>query len=98
MLNLIFNILEKNPDLSPTMLLRIMNEDMLYTEFHTPFEDRIPSIVERTIPRHPIAKEILGPLLRGYITLIDVLEGEYCSRYKEIFELVDFINRRRILG
>ncbi len=98
LLNLLFQILEKDPKLSPDMLSKIMNEDMLFTTFHTPYEDRIPSIVERSIDRYPIAKEILGPLLRGYLTLIDVLEGEYCSRYKEVFELVDFINRRRILG
>ncbi|MGQ4912979.1 MAG: hypothetical protein ACP6KW_12490 [Candidatus Thorarchaeota archaeon] len=98
MLHLIFQILETDPEMSPAILLRIMNEDMLYTTFHTPFEDRIPSIVERTAQRHPIAEEILGPLLRGYATLMDLLEGEYCSRYKEVIELVDFVNRRRILG
>ena len=98
LLNLLFQILEKDPDLSPEMLSKIMNEDMLFTTFHTPYEDRISSIVERSTARHPIANDILGPLLRGYVTLIDVLEGEYCSRYKEVFELVDFINRRRILG
>ncbi|MDF1540187.1 MAG: hypothetical protein P1Q69_14935 [Candidatus Thorarchaeota archaeon] len=98
MLKLIFQILEKNPDLTPSMLSRIMNEDMLHTTFHTPFEDRIPSIVERTATRHPIAEDILGPLLRGYITLIEVLEGKAASSYKEVFELVDFINRRKILG
>ncbi|MFW9920960.1 MAG: hypothetical protein ACFFED_15270 [Candidatus Thorarchaeota archaeon] len=98
LLNLVFQILEKDPNLSPQMLSKIMNEDMLFTTFHTPYEDRIPSIVERTTERLPIAKDILGPLLRGYLTLIDMLEGEYCSRYKEIFELVDFINRRRVLG
>ncbi len=98
MLNLIFQILETNPDLTPSMLSRIMNEDMLHSTFHTPYEDRIPSIVERTVQRHPIAGEILGPLLRGYLTLIEVLEGEHCARYEEVFELIDFINRRRILG
>jgi hypothetical protein len=98
MLNAIFRILESNPKLSPSVLSRIMNEDMLFTTFHTPFEDQIPSIVERTASRYPIAKEILGPLLRGYMTLIDALEDKYSSRYEEIFELIDFVNRRRILG
>jgi len=98
LLNLLFQILEKDPNLSPEMLSKIMNEDMLFTTFQTPYEERIPSIVERTITMHPIAKEILGPLLRGYLTLIEVLEGEHGSRYKEVFELIDFVNRRRILG
>jgi hypothetical protein len=97
-LNVIFHILEKNPNLSPSMLSRIMNEDMLFATLHTPYEERIPSIVERTAQRYPIAGEILGQLLRGYITLIDALEGDFCSRYEEIFELIDFVNRRRILG
>lgn len=98
LLNVIFRILENTPDLSPTMLTRIMNEDMLFTKFHTPYEDRIPSIVERTSQRYPIAGEILGPLLRGFTTLVEALEGDFSSRYEEIFELIDFVNRRRILG
>ena len=97
-LSVIFKILEKNPDLTPSMLSRIMNEDMLFATFHTPYEERIPSIVKRTAQRYPIADEILGQLLRGYVTLIDVLDGEFGSRYEEIFELIDFVNRRRILG
>lgn len=97
-LNVIFKILETNPQLPPFTLSRIMNEDMLFTTLHTPYKERIPSIVERTAQRYPIAGEILGQLLRGYITLIDALEGDFCSRYEEIFELIDFVNRRRILG
>ena len=98
MLNVIFRILEKNPDLSPSVLSRIMNEDMLFTTFHTPYEDRISSIVERVAQRHPIAEDILGQLLRGYTTLVDILEGDFSSRYEEVIELIDFVNRRRILG
>ncbi|MHA2423853.1 MAG: hypothetical protein ACXAEF_03640 [Candidatus Thorarchaeota archaeon] len=97
-LNLIFKILESNPNLKPTMLARLMNEDMLFTKLKTSFEDRIPSIVERTASRYPIANEILGPLLRGYMTLIEVLEEMATSRYEEVIDLVDFINRRKILG
>jgi hypothetical protein len=97
-LNLIFEILGYNPNLKPSMLARIMNEDMLFAKLTTPFEDRIPSIVERAASRYPIANEILGPLLRGYMTLIEVLEEKATSRYEEVIELVDFINRRRILG
>ena len=98
LLNAIFKILESNPKVSPSILSRIMNEDMLFATLHTPYEERIPSIVERTAQRYPIADEILGQLLRGYITFIDVLEGDYSSRYEEILDLIDFINRRRILG
>ena len=98
MLNVIFQILERNPKLSPSILSRIINEDMLFTTFHTPYEDLIPNIVERTASRHPIAKEILGPLLRGYMTLIEALEDKYSSRYEEIFNMIDFVNRRKLLG
>jgi hypothetical protein len=97
-LNVIFRIIENNPELSPTSLSRILHEDMLFSTLHTPYEDRIPSIVERAAKRYPIAEELLGPLLRGYMTLIDALEGGFSSRYKEVFELIDFVNRRRILG
>ncbi|MBN2230357.1 MAG: hypothetical protein JW779_12280 [Candidatus Thorarchaeota archaeon] len=97
-LNVIFRILESDSNLDPSILSRIINEDMLFATLHTPYEDRIPSIVERTASRYPIAGELLGPLLRGYITLIEALEGDFSSRYKEVFELIDFVNRRRILG
>lgn len=98
LLNAVFKILENNPKISPSILSRIMNEDMLFATLHTPYEERIPSIVERTAQRYPIAGEILGQLLRGYTTFIDVLEGDHSSKYEEILELIDFINRRRILG
>jgi len=98
MLNVVFHILETNPKLSPSMLDRIINEDMLFTTLQTPYEDMIPKIVERTASRHPIANEILGPLLRGYVSLIDTLEGQYCTRYEEIFSMIDFVNRRNVLG
>jgi len=98
MLSVIFKILETDPNLSPSMLSRIMNEDMLFAKLHTPYEERISSIVERTAARYPIAGEILGPLLRGYTTLVDVLEGNLSSKYNDIFELIDFVNRRRILA
>lgn len=98
LMNLVFQILEHDSNLPSEMLIRLMNEDMLFAKFHTPYEDRIPSIVDRAAKRYPIAKVILGSLLRGYTTLIDVLEGEGYANHKEVFELVDFINRRRILG
>jgi hypothetical protein len=98
LLNLIFHILEQDPELSPSMLSRIMNEDMLFAKVHTPYEDRIPSIVERAATRYPVAKEILGPILRGYMPIIEALEGKGCPKYKEVFELIDFINRRRVLS
>jgi hypothetical protein len=97
-LSLIFRILERDSSPSFETLSRIITEDMLFATFHTPFEDRIPSIVERTAQRFPIAEEILGPLLRGYTTLIEILEDKYCSKYKEVFDLIDYVNRRRILG
>lgn len=98
MLNVVFRILENNPKFSPDMLSRIMTEDMLFTTFHCPYEDLIPDIVERTSSRHPIAKELLGPLLRGYMTLIEALEDKFSSRSEEIFNMIDFVNRRKLLG
>jgi len=29
---------------------------------------------------------------------VDVLEGNLSSKYNDIFELIDFVNRRRILA
>jgi len=97
-LSLIFRIIEQKSSPSYEILSRILTEDMLFATLHTPYEDRIPNIVEQTGKKMPIAKEILGPLLRGYTTLIELLENKYCDRYEEIYGLVDFVNRRRLLG
>ncbi len=98
LLNLVFHIIEKNPNLSHSVLSRIMNENLLFTKFQTPFEDRIPSIVERTSVRFPIAREVLAPILRGHMTLIEALETVGHSHIQDVLDLIEFINRRRILG
>ncbi|NWF97024.1 MAG: hypothetical protein HXY34_12855 [Candidatus Thorarchaeota archaeon] len=86
---------DKNPPV--TVLSRMLSSDLLFSTLRTPFQDRIPDIVERTAQRIPIAKEVLGPLLRGYATLMDILDGEHWRDYRQVYELVDFVNRRRIL-
>ena len=75
-----------------------MNEDMLFATIHTPYEDRIPTIVDRTSSRFPVAKEVLGPILRGFMSIIEALEVQECTRYKEVLELIEYVNRRNILS
>jgi hypothetical protein len=96
-LSVILKIVEIDPNPASNLITNILTSDMLFTTLQTPFEERIPNIVEHTSKKIPIASEILGPLLRGYTTILDVLET-HPDRYREIFEVIDFINRRRILG
>ncbi len=96
-LSLVIRLLTIKPELQLPIIKRIISSDMLFTSLKTPYQDRISDIVARVSERLPIAKEILGPLLRGYTTLIELLEGQYLTRCDEIFELVDYVNRRRLI-
>jgi hypothetical protein len=57
-------------------------------------DNTIGNTLNSSLLKKNMVKDSLGPLLSGYITLIDVLEGDFSSRYKEVFELVDFVDRR----
>ncbi len=95
-LALVLRLLMSRPDISLPIIKRILSSDMLFTSLKTPYQERIADIVARVSERLPIANEILGPILRGYTTLIELLEGQYLERCDEIFELIDYVNRRRL--
>ncbi len=90
--------LNDNPELDPEALHRLITDSMIFTVVTTPYQERISKIVERVGARIPVAKTILRPLLMGQSSLIDLIEDGHWSEIKEIFEMVDFINRRGLLG
>ncbi|MHA1638073.1 MAG: hypothetical protein ACTSUO_01160 [Candidatus Thorarchaeota archaeon] len=95
---LAMKMIEINTKIDSPLLCRLIQDDFLFVKITTPFEDRISDIAERVGKRLPLAGKVLGPLLRGYTTIIELLEGEYIGQLKEIFEIIDFVNRRGLLG
>jgi hypothetical protein len=99
-LNLILQFLEKASATQTDIpvLLRILTDDLLFSDIHIKYLDQIPRIVERLNKEFSIAKEVLDPLLRNKITLMDLLRKNYLLRSRELIQMVDFINMRKILG
>ncbi len=99
---LVLKILDQQlmtPEEDPSLLLRLVTDDLLFTRIYTPYLDHIERIVERTSREYPIAKEILSDLLHGKKTVIEILHDDrYLKHFKEIFAMIDFINRRKLLG
>ena len=91
-------MIENNSKIDSQLLYRMVQDNLLFVKITTPFEDRISDLAERIGKRLPLAGKVLGPLLRGYTTVIELLEGEYIGQLKEIFEVIDFVNRRGLLG
>ncbi|MHA1770389.1 MAG: hypothetical protein ACTSYL_00200 [Candidatus Thorarchaeota archaeon] len=97
-LEIALRVIDDVPDPDSKTLRRLVTDPMIFTIAATPFQDRVNSIVERVGKRFPIAKTVLRPLLTGQSSLIDVLEDGYWTKIEEVFDMVDFINRRGLLG
>jgi hypothetical protein len=95
---LALEILRESPSLSNRVIQRLLSDDLLYSKTTTEYPDRISRIIERISSEYPLANEILEPLLRGETTLIELLENGYSNRVEDIFELVDYVNRRGLFG
>ncbi|MFW9994240.1 MAG: hypothetical protein ACFFD4_19505 [Candidatus Odinarchaeota archaeon] len=76
---------------------RLLTDNALFTTIKVKYENHIPRIIDRLAREFPIAGDILEKLLKGETTVIELLESKYLDRYREIFDLIDFINRRKLL-
>ncbi len=77
--------------------LRILYDDRLHTRVYTKYEQYIPQIVKRVSSEFPIASEFLEEVLLGRISFIELLEQNYAKNFREIAEIIGFINRRKLL-
>jgi hypothetical protein len=95
---LALRIIEETSDLDPSIISRLLSDDLLYSTPQLEKQERIPRIVERVSKEYPIAKEILSQLLQGDITLMELLDDGFSMRIADVFELVDYVNRRGLFG
>ncbi len=91
-------ILNETPSIESKVISRLLSDDLLYSETRLEIQDRIPRIVERVSKEYPIANEILTPLLQGDVTLMELLDDGYSRRIDEVFDLIDYVNRRGLFG
>jgi hypothetical protein len=97
-ITLTLEIMKESPNLSSRVIKRLLTDDLLYSKTTTEYIDRIQRIIERISSEFPLAKEILEPLLKGETSLMELFENGYSNRVDEIFELVDYVNRRGLFG
>jgi hypothetical protein len=84
--------------LNSVTMARIISDDLVYTKIQVKYPDLVPRIVEKLNKDFLIPREIISQLLLGKISVIDMLRGEHLARAHELIQLVDFVNRRKIVG
>jgi hypothetical protein len=88
----------KMTKLNVPIMVRILSDDLIFSRIQAKYPDQVPRIVDKLNKEFLIPKEAITTLLLGKISVIDLLRGEYLSRAKELIELVDYVNRRKIVG
>lgn len=85
------------PRIDVNVVRRLVSDDRLFTTVDFPYTSRIQSIVSRLERRFPLANDVLVPLLSGRANVIDLLEEGHINDLSNIFELLDFVDRRGLL-
>ncbi|MBD3404962.1 MAG: hypothetical protein GF411_02365 [Candidatus Lokiarchaeota archaeon] len=91
------HVISEYPKINPEILIRLASDDRLYSKIEFGFIPRIPSIVERVERKYPFAKEILMPLLSGTASVINLLEQGQIGKISQIFDMLDYVDRRGLL-
>lgn len=74
---------------------RVLTDSRLFSKIHMKYPLQIPRIVTRLSHDFTIPNELVVPFLKGEISVIGLLESKY---FKEILDMIDFIDRRNLLG
>jgi len=98
-LALALKIIESKDSVSSDInsLIRIVFDDTITAPIKLKYAQLIPQITTRIESEFPIARSILEPFLTGKITLLEAIEKNNITKVDEIFELLDFINRRELI-
>ena len=98
----IFNNILAKTDLAddrPDLIIRLLSDDLLYSRIETRYPERISEIIPKISRRHTISENIIENLLLGKTSIIELLEEEpeLITDCRDIIEILDFINRRKLL-
>ena len=78
-------------------LKKLMFDDLLCSKIVVKYPDHIPRIIDRLSKEFSIGKSVLHSLLVERSTLLDLLKNDYLPRARELIELVEYVNRRKII-
>ncbi|MHA1330435.1 MAG: hypothetical protein ACTSR2_05090, partial [Candidatus Hodarchaeales archaeon] len=76
------------------ILKRVLTDELLYSRVEIKYSDYIPKIAFRLSKDFHLPLEMLIPVLKGEIPIIDLLYGKY---FKDVLMMIEFIKRRRLL-
>lgn len=80
------------------MILRLINDDLLFSKVQIKYKDRVPSIINRLETTFEVNKEILDEFFNQELSIVDFLSKKGIQNQLEQFiEMYDFINRRKLL-
>ena len=77
---------------------RLYSDDRLFSRIRVKYPENIPRILERLKKEFKTGSELLDPFLNGQKSLIEILGSDIITRAWELFELIDFIDRRKLLS
>ncbi len=98
LMKLVLQALAVNPKLEERYVLKLLLDHNLFSNIDFPYKARISSITQRLETRFDIASEFLTPLLRGQNSVIELLEVGYIEQVQTVFDMLDYVERRGILG
>ena len=76
---------------------RLVSDDRLFSKIQVKYPENIPRIVKKLKEEFKIESEILEPFLYGKVSMSDLLGPELITKTSELFDLIDFVNRRNLL-
>ena len=80
------------------VLLRVIFDDTIVSPLRLKFPKIAPQLATRLETEFPIAKSVLVPLLDGKTSILDTILLGNVPNITELFELLDFINRRELIS
>ncbi len=76
---------------------RFVTDDRLFSKIQVKYPENIPHILARLKEEFGFDLVVLAPFLRGFKSMSEVLDAETLPRASELFEVVDYIERRKLL-
>ncbi len=76
---------------------RFVTDDRLFSKIQVKYSENIPHILARLKEEFGFDLVVLAPFLRGYKSMSEVLDVDTLPRASELFEVVDYIERRKLL-
>lgn len=79
-------------------VLKLIFNDLFSSRIKIKYDNHISQIVERVSREFNLPKNVLEGLLQGEKTVLDLLNDGYIDRFRDLHDLIEFINRRNLLS